>query len=52
MYNYDDLMEEMIRLYGFEHSATIQFCKLCETKEYTRHEMKELLYMHMHIRQE
>ena len=52
MYYYDDLMERMIRLYGFEHSATIQFCKLCESEEFTRDEMKLLLEMHEQIRQE
>lgn len=52
MYYYDDLMERMIHLYGFEHSATIQFCRLCETERYTRDEMKLLLEMHEHIKQE
>ena len=31
----NELLSRMIRLYGFEHPATIEFCELCEDPNYS-----------------
>lgn len=39
----ENLIDRMIRIYGFEHPIVIQFAKLCERMAYTEANDKALM---------
>lgn len=39
----ENLIDRMIRIYGFEHPIVIQFAELCERMEYTEANDKALM---------
>ena len=41
----ENLIDRMIRIYGFEHPIVIQFAELCERMEYTEANDKALMML-------
>lgn len=41
--NRERMLDEMIRIYGFEHEVVIEFAKLCETWELDKDNLLEAI---------
>jgi hypothetical protein len=42
----EELVDRMIRIYGFENPIVIQFCKLCESDQFEDWELKVVVESH------
>ena len=42
----EELVDRMVRIYGFENPIVIQFCKLCESDQFEDWELKVVVESH------
>lgn len=42
----ENLLDRMIRIYGFEHEVVIEFARMCESDAYTDKDLEVLVKCH------